>query len=56
MLVWYWTSIARSNTFADQFDPLTVLQAIDKYKVNEWYSAVPMNFAVMAHPDAGSMT
>jgi long-chain acyl-CoA synthetase len=42
-----------TNVLLTQFDPLTVLQAIDKYKVTEWYSAVPMNLAVMAHPDAG---
>jgi len=42
-----------TNVLLTQFDPLSVLQAIDKYKVTEWYSAVPMNLAVMAHPDAG---
>lgn len=42
-----------TNVLLTQFDPLTVLQAIDKYKVTEWYSAVPMNLAVMAHPDLG---
>ncbi len=42
-----------TNVLLTQFDPLAVLQAIDKYKVTEWYSAVPMNLAVMAHPDAG---
>jgi len=42
-----------TNVLLTQFDPLTVLQAIDKYKVTEWYSAVPMNLAVMAHPEAG---
>lgn len=42
-----------TNVLLTQFDPLTALQAIDKYKVTEWYSAVPMNLAVMSHPDAG---
>ena len=41
-----------TNIIITQFDPLPVLQAIDKYKVTFWYSAVPMNLAVMAHPDA----
>ncbi len=41
-----------TNILLTQFDPLTVLQAIDKYKATEWYSAVPMNLGVMAHPDA----
>ena len=42
-----------TNVLLTQFDPLAVLQAVDKYKVTEWYSAVPMNLAVMAYPDAG---
>jgi len=41
-----------TNILLTQFDPLAVLQAIDKYKATEWYSAVPMNLGVMAHPDA----
>ncbi|CFY12432.1 AMP-dependent synthetase/ligase [Syntrophomonas zehnderi OL-4] len=40
-----------TNVLLTQFDPLAVLQAVDKYKVTEWYSAVPMNLAVMSHPD-----
>ncbi|MGL6155502.1 MAG: AMP-binding protein [Ralstonia mannitolilytica] len=35
-----------------RFDPLAVLQAIDRYRVTWWYSMTPMNLAVMAHPDA----
>jgi long-chain acyl-CoA synthetase len=31
-----------TNVLLTQFDPLAVLQAIDKFKVTEWYSAVPM--------------
>lgn len=41
-----------TNILLTQFDPLSALQAIDKYKATEWYSAVPMNLAVMGHPDA----
>ncbi len=41
-----------TNVMLTQFEPLAVLQAIDKYKVTEWYSAVPMNLSVMGHPEA----
>ncbi len=41
-----------TNILLTQFDPLAVLQAIDTYRVTEWYSAVPMNLSVMGHPDA----
>ena len=41
-----------TNILLTQFDPLAVLQAIDRYKVTEWYSAVPMNLSVMGYPDA----
>ncbi len=41
-----------TNILLTQFDPLSVLQAIDRYKATEWYSAVPMNLAVMSNPDA----
>lgn len=36
-----------------RFDPLAVLQAIDRYKCSWWYSVVPMNLAVMQVPKAG---
>lgn len=36
-----------------RFDPLAVLQAIDRYQVANWYSIAPMNVAVMQVPDAG---
>ncbi|NEX62419.1 AMP-binding protein [Noviherbaspirillum galbum] len=36
-----------------RFDPLAVLQAIDRYKVVNWYSIAPMNVAVMQAPQAG---
>lgn len=36
-----------------RFDPLTILQAIDRYKCTWWYSVVPMNVAVMQVPNAG---
>ncbi len=43
-----------TNILLTQFDPLSVLQAIDTYKATEWYSAVPMNLAVMGHPKASA--
>lgn len=36
-----------------RFDPIAVLQAIDRYKCTWWYSVVPMNVAVMQVPNAG---
>ncbi|GAB6155224.1 long-chain fatty acid--CoA ligase [Desulfosporosinus burensis] len=36
-----------------RFDPLAVLQAIERYKCTWWYSVVPMNLAVMQVPNAG---
>ena len=36
-----------------RFDPLAVLQAIERHRVSWWYSIAPMNVAVMQHPDAG---
>lgn len=41
-----------TNIMLTQFTPLVVLQAIDRYKVTEWYSAVPMNLSIMNFPDA----
>ncbi len=35
-----------------RFDPVAVLQAIDRYKVTHWYSIAPMNVACMQVPDA----
>ena len=35
-----------------RFDPLAVLQAIDRYRVTFWYSIAPMNLACMQVPDA----
>ena len=35
-----------------RFDPLAVLQAIDRYRVTHWYSIAPMNVACMQVPDA----
>ena len=35
-----------------RFDPLAVLQAIDRHRVSWWYSIAPMNVAVMAPPEA----
>jgi acyl-CoA synthetase (AMP-forming)/AMP-acid ligase II len=36
-----------------RFDPLAVLQAIERYRVTWWYGMAPMNVAVMQVPDAG---
>lgn len=36
-----------------RFDPVAVLQAIQRYKCTWWYSVVPMNLAVMQVPNAG---
>jgi long-chain acyl-CoA synthetase len=41
-----------TNIMLTQFDPLAVMQAIDTYRVTEWYSMVPMNLAIMKHPEA----
>lgn len=35
-----------------RFDPLSALQAIDRYQVSHWYSIAPMNVAVMQMPGA----
>lgn len=36
-----------------RFDPVAVLQAIERYQVTHWYSIAPMNVACMQVPDAG---
>jgi long-chain acyl-CoA synthetase len=36
------------------FDPETAMKAIENYGVSFWYSAVPMNVAIMAHPELES--
>lgn len=36
-----------------RFDPVAVLQTIERYKVSCWYSIAPMNVALMQVPDAG---
>ena len=36
-----------------RFDPLAVLQAVERHRITWWYSIAPMNVAVMQHPDAG---
>ena len=35
-----------------RFDPLAVMQAIERHRVTWWYSMAPMNVAVMQHPRA----
>jgi len=42
-----------SAVLLHRFDPVAVLQAIDRYRVTVWYSIAPMNVAVMQAPDAG---
>ncbi len=37
-----------------RFDPLAVLQAIERHRVSWWYSIAPMNAAVMQAPGAGN--
>lgn len=34
-----------------QFDVKATMEAIQRYKANFWYSAVPMNVGIMMHPD-----
>lgn len=36
------------------FEPQAAMEAIDKYQASYWYSAVPMNVAIMNHPDAAN--
>lgn len=43
-----------STILLHRFDPLAVLQAIDRYRVSWWYSIAPMNIAVMQHPAVGA--
>lgn len=35
-----------------QFDIKATMEAIQRYKANFWYSAVPMNVGIMNHPEA----
>ncbi len=41
-----------STVLMHRFDPLAVLQAVDRHRVSWWYSMAPMNLAVMEHPEA----
>lgn len=41
-----------TNILITQFEPLAILEAVHKHKATFWYSAVPMNLAVMSHPKA----
>jgi long-chain acyl-CoA synthetase len=36
------------------FEAQAAMEAIDKYRATYWYSAVPMNVALMAHPEASA--
>lgn len=41
-----------STVLMYRFDPLSVLQAIERYQVNYWYSIAPMNVAAMQSAEA----
>src|SRR5690554_3095325 len=41
-----------TSVLMHRFDPLAVLQAMDRHRVSWWYSMAPMNLAVMEHPEA----
>lgn len=47
------TMIALGNTqvLMVMFDPVTAMQAIDRYKLQFFQAAVPMNIAIMDHPE-----
>jgi len=47
------TMIAMGNTqvLMVMFDPVAAMQAIDRYKLQFFQAAVPMNLAIMDHPD-----
>ena len=47
------TMIAMGNTqvLMVMFDPITAMQAIDRYKLQFFHATVPMNLAIMDHPD-----
>lgn len=36
------------------FEPQAAMEAINQYRATYWYSAVPMNVALMAHPEAAT--
>jgi len=44
-----------TNVLLYRFDPLTVLQAIQRYRVNWWYSIAPMNIAIMQLPNLSTL-
>lgn len=44
-----WTTVILSR-----FDPETTVQAIEKYKIDMWYSIAPMNRAILSLPDIES--
>ncbi|MGP8154579.1 MAG: AMP-binding protein [Smithella sp.] len=47
------TMIAQGSTqiLMVMFDPVAAMQAIDRYKIQFFQAAVPMNIAIMNHPD-----
>ncbi|HMN21915.1 MAG TPA: AMP-binding protein [Ottowia sp.] len=44
--------VGATQVLLHRFDPLAVLQAIDRYRVTHWYSIAPMNVACMQVPGA----
>lgn len=40
-----------TQVLLSMFDVKTAMKAISEYKADFWYSAVPMNVGIMAHPD-----
>jgi long-chain acyl-CoA synthetase len=44
--------VGATQVLLHRFDPLTVLQAIERYRVTHWYSIAPMNVACMQVPQA----
>ncbi len=44
--------VGATQVLLHRFDPVAVLQAIDRYRVTHWYSIAPMNGACMQVPGA----
>jgi long-chain acyl-CoA synthetase len=41
----------RTCVLFTRFDPMTTIEAIEKYKVTSWYSIAPMNWAILQLPE-----
>jgi long-chain acyl-CoA synthetase len=44
-------AMGATQVLMTMFDPVAAMQAIDRYKVNFFQAAVPMNLGIMAHPE-----